>query len=201
MPNIVVSPGSAILFTSTLCCILVLFHSEGIKKTRKVIFGIIFCNILLSVLSAITINQINSDNHSIHKEYLQEILNFDVPMFLIGSIVLFLDFFIIILIYQFINLSFNRLPFFFKLLLPVSISALFDSVFYYSTIFIDLDNGADLLFSNILGKQLTILIFSFTIYLYLKYSNISAPKEKPTKMREVISVFVSIDDDEINDKQ
>lgn len=194
LPGIVVSPGSAILFTSTLICILLLFHTEGIKKTRLAVFGVVFCNVILAIISSISLKQVTLDNHSIHNEYIQEIFNFDVTMFLIGSIVLFLDFFLIIVFYQLINLKFEKLPTLLKLLIPVSISGLFDSMLYYSVNLVDLENSNDLLLSNIVGKQITILIFTLVIYFYLHFFNLKKPKENPENTNDIFSIFVIIDE-------
>jgi hypothetical protein len=187
--GIIVSPGSAILFTSTLFCILLLFHSEGVKKTRTAIFGILFSNVVLSMLSLITLFQLEIDNHSIYQEYLGQILNFDITLFLIGTCLLLFDLFLIIIIYQFLNLHLKRLPLFFKLYIPLGIVAFFDSFMFYSINFFSLDANLNLLYSNVIGKQIATFIFTLSLFGYLKLLKLETPKEKPNNLNDVIAVF------------
>lgn len=189
LPGIVVSPGSAVLFTSTFFCVLLLFHSEGLKTTRTAIFGVLFSNVLLSLLSFISMMQLDLDKHSNNKEYLSEVFNFDVSLFLTGSILLFLDLILIVMLYQLLNFKAARLPFFFKLYLPLSLIALFDSVVFYSVNFFHLNLTVDLLYSNLIGKQITILVFSCCLYLYLRFSKQTAPFETPQDKEDVISLL------------
>ncbi|MFB9097625.1 MULTISPECIES: hypothetical protein [Flavobacterium] len=45
------STGSSVLFTSTLFCVFLVFHTESLKKTRSLIYGLIFSNIAITHLS------------------------------------------------------------------------------------------------------------------------------------------------------
>ncbi|WP_136667978.1 hypothetical protein [Flavobacterium sp. H122] len=187
--DIVISPGSAVLYTSTLCCILLIFHTEGVTKTRTAIFGLLFSNVLLAFLSAITVRQLGIDSHSLQTDSLKEIFSFDVTLFLVGAILMFIDFFVLIIIYQFVNFKLSKIPSFFKIYLPLSSVALFDSVVFYSINFISLDNEANLLNSNIIAKQIAVLIFSLIIYMYLRYSKLENVKEMPQSFNAVASIF------------
>lgn len=196
--GVVISPGSAILFNSTLFCVLLIFHTEGVKATRSSIFGVLFSNVLLSILSIITLDQLNVDKHSIFREYLNEIFNFDVTLFLIGTCLLLFDLFLIVIIYQFINLKAKQIPSFFKILIPLSLVGLFDSVMFYSINFFSVDSDLNLLFSNVIGKQLVIIPFSICMYFYLKASKLLQVKEMPQNLDDVICVFTFTDNNEKN---
>lgn len=187
--GVVISPGSAVLYTSTLCCLLLIFHTEGVKKTRTAIFGLLFSNVLLAFLSSMTVKQLQIDSHSLQTDSLKEIFNFDVTLFLVGAILMFVDFFVLIIIYQFVNYKLNNIPAFFKIYLPLFIVGLFDSVVYYSITFISLDNNANLLHSNIIAKQIAVLIFSIVIYLYLRIFKMENVKESPKSFEAVTSIF------------
>lgn len=187
--NVIISPGSAVLYTSTLCCILLLFHTEGVTKTRTAIFGLLFSNVLLAFLSAITVKQLQIDSHSLQTDSLKEIFNFDVTLFLVGAILMFIDFFVLIIIYQFVNFKLSTIPSFFKIYFSLAVVGLFDSVAYYNINFISLDNNANLLHSNIIAKQIAVLIFSIVIYLYLRYFKIENVKEMPQSFNAVAAIF------------
>lgn len=187
--GILVSPGSAILFTSTLFSILLIFHTEGVKVTRTAIFGILFSNVLLAILSIITLYQLKIDTHSIFQEYLNEILNFDVTLFLIGTCILLFDLFLIVIFYQFLNLKLKNSPAFFKIFIPLSVVAFFDSVMFYGINFFSIETNLNLLFSNVIGKQIAASLFSICMYGYLKFSKLLTPKETPNNLDDVIAVF------------
>lgn len=187
--GVVVSPGSAILFTSTLFSVLLIFHTEGVKVTRTAIFGVLFSNVLLSILSIITLFQLKVDDFSVFQDYLNEILNFDVTLFLIGTCLLLFDLFLIVIIYQFLNLKLTRVNALFKLYIPLSLVALFDSVMFYGINFFSIETNLNLLFSNVIGKQIATFLFSVLLYFYLKYSKLVMPREIPNNLDDVIAVF------------
>jgi len=187
--GIVVSPGSAILFTSTLFGVLLIFHTEGVKVTRTTIFGVLFSNVLLSILSIITLFQLKVDEYSVFQDYLSEILNFDVTLFLIGTCLLLFDLFLIVIIYQFLNLKLKSVNTIFKIYIPLSLVSLFDSVMFYGINFFSIDSDLNLLYSNVIGKQISTFLFSLFLYSYLKYSKMLQPKEIPNNLDDVIAVF------------
>jgi len=187
--GVVVSPGSAILFTSTLFGVLLIFHTEGVKVTRTAIFGVLLSNMLLSILSIITLYQLKVDDFSVFQDYLNEILNFDVTLFLIGTCLLLFDLFLIIIIYQFLNLKLKNVSTIFKIYIPLSLVAFFDSVMFYGINFFSLETNLNLLYSNIIGKQIATLLFSIFLFFYLKYSKSLLPREMPKNLDDVIAVF------------
>ena len=71
------SPGSTIIFMSTLFAVLLIFKNENIIKVRSAIYGIVISNIILVFLSYISLEQILTDNHSKNTTFLTEIFNFD----------------------------------------------------------------------------------------------------------------------------
>jgi hypothetical protein len=72
------SPGSTLIFTSTLFGVLLIFRNEAVIKVRSAIYGIILSNIILVFLSYISLEQILTDNYSKNTTFLAEIFNFDI---------------------------------------------------------------------------------------------------------------------------
>jgi hypothetical protein len=58
------SPGSTLIFISTLFAILLIFRNESIIRVRSAIYGIVFSNIILVFLSYISLEQILTDSYS-----------------------------------------------------------------------------------------------------------------------------------------
>ena len=95
----VVSPGSSILFTSSLFAILLIFHSENLSKTRTLIFGLMISNIVITILSIFSSLQLTLDNNSINVTFLESILNLDIVIFMTGTCLLYIDSVFLIIIY------------------------------------------------------------------------------------------------------
>lgn len=187
--NHVVSPGSSILFTSTLFSILLLFHTDVIMKSRTVIYGLLFSNIILTILSIITSEQLAIDNNSVHIDFLKSIMNFDVTLFMVGTCLLFIDTMSLIIIYQFLNLKAKWLPLFLRIFIPLSLISTLDSAVFYNINFFSLENSDNLLTSSLVGKQITVVIFSIIGYLYLKITKQEENLSKPKNLSDTIAIF------------
>ncbi|MFD2909463.1 hypothetical protein ACFSX9_12055 [Flavobacterium ardleyense] len=183
------SPGSSVLFTSTLFCILLVFHTESIKKVRSLIYGLLLSNIAITLLCYISLQQIYLDNKSYNVEFIKNIFNHDTDLFLLGTCLLYLDSIFLIILYELMNYKFKNKFLFLKILLPTSLVCLFDSVVYYSLNNFSDDIYLDLIIGNVIGKQITVVFFSVTIYLYL---NIIGKKHRfthPKKIKDVLKIF------------
>ena len=182
------SPGSTVLFTSTLYCILLVFHTESLKKTRSLIYGLVFSNIIITVLSYISLEQAISDKDSANLIFLQNIFNFDINLFLTGTSLLYIDAILLIIIYEILNFKIKG-KLFFKIFTVTSLISLFDSTVFYSLNFYASDEFLNLLIGNIIGKQITVLIFSLIIYFYLsiifKKDRVTTPKN----WNETLKIF------------
>lgn len=185
----VFSPGSSVLFTSTLFCVFLVFHTESLKKTRSLIYGLIFSNIAITLLSYISLEQVIMDEHSINLEYLITIFNFDLSIFLTGTSLLYIDSMLLIIIYEFLNYKFPKKYIYLKILISTAVISLFDSVFFYTLLFYTEDNYSSLLLGNIIGKQISVLFFSFVIYVYLLVMNKNYKKPIPKNIRDVFKIF------------
>ena len=90
------SPGSTLIFISTLFAIILIFRNESIIRVRSAIYGIVFSNIILVFLSYISLEQILTDSYSRNTTFLAEIFNFDISLFFSGIVLLYLDMIFII---------------------------------------------------------------------------------------------------------
>ncbi|WP_394759692.1 hypothetical protein [Flavobacterium sp.] len=191
--EIIVSPGSSILFTSSLFIILLVFHSENISKTRTIIFGLMISNIIITILSVFTSLQLQLDDNSINIEFLESILNLDIIIFMTGTCLLYIDSVLLIVIYEFLNLKLSRNFLFIKILIPLCLISLFDSVVFYGVNLFSLNNSSNLLLSSIVGKQIVVIVFAIMMYLYLKIIDNKRPKSKSENLKEIFSVFTFSD--------
>ncbi len=182
------SPGSTIFYTSTLFSILLFFHAENLIKTKGLIYGILIANISITFFSQFLLVQ----NHSIEQSsglLLEEILSFELTIFLIGTSLLYLEAMFIILFYDFLNYKFKNKGTFLKIFSTMSLVCLFDSVAFYTFFYFTHDNFKDLIIGNIIGKQITVTLFSICLYLYFKYNKNIKPKRTPSNFKEILKIF------------
>ena len=186
--SLIFSPGSTVLFSSTLFTIFLIFHTESIKKTRSLIYGLIFSNIIITVLSYISLEQAIADRNSENLIFLQNIFNFDISLFLTGTSLLYIDSMLLVVFYELLNYKIKGYLFM-KIFIVTSVVNLFDSVVFYTLNFFNNDNFHDLLLGNILGKQITVLFFSIIIYIYLSLIYKKERLTKPKNLREAFKIF------------
>lgn len=185
----IISPGSSVIFTSTLLTILLIFHCENILKTRTIIFGLMISNIVITILSVFSYQQLYIDNNSININFLENILNFDMTLFMIGTCLLYIDAVLLIIIYEFLNLKLSSNYLFLKILISLSLISLLDSVVFYSINFFSIKDSGNLLLSSIVGKQISVVIFALIMYFYLKIIRKTVSKNKPKNLNEIFSIF------------
>ncbi|MGV7107825.1 hypothetical protein [Flavobacterium sp. U410] len=182
------SPGSTIFYTATLFSILLIFHVENLIKTRALIYGIIISNIAITFIAQFLVVQ----NHNIEQSsglFLEEILSFELTIFLIGTSLLYLEAMFIVMFYDFLNFKFRNKGLFLKIFVTMSLVCLIDSVVFYTFFYFTHDNFKDLIIGNIIGKQITVVVFSICLYFYFKYNKNLRPKRTPTSLKEVLKIF------------
>ena len=183
------SPGSSVLFTSTLFCILLVFHTESIKKVRSLIYGLVLSNIAITVLCYISLVQVYLDNKSVNVEFVKNIFNYNTKIFLFATCLLYLDSILLIILYELLNYKFKQQYLFLKILITTSVICLFDSIMFFSLNYFSEDYYLDLIIGNVIGKQITVIFFSLTIYTYLVIINKKSRNGNPKKIKDVLKIF------------
>jgi hypothetical protein len=180
------SPGSTLIFVSTLFAILLIFRNEGMLKVRSAIYGIILSNIVLVFLSYISLEQILVDNYSKNTFFLAEIFNFDMSLFFSGIVLLYLDMILILLVYKCLESKFPA-NIFLQFLGASLITSVFDSVLFFTINFCSENNYSELMIGNIVGKVFVSIVLSILFYFYLLVN-----PRKENKRKELKDVFVII---------
>jgi PAS domain S-box-containing protein len=165
IPGIFVSPGSMVMFTGSLFAILLIYIREDALEARKVIYAMLAANIVLAVLHLIFSWSITAQNvinvYNLPIDY----FTLNSRVILAGTIVLFLDAFIIIFVYE--TMAKYIKPLFWRILITMSIVVVIDSVFYSITAFAGTDQFSNILISGMIAKLIAVVIYAiiFTIYL------------------------------------
>jgi PAS domain-containing protein len=161
-------PGSIIVFSAVLFAILLIYIKEGVASARILIIGIIISNVILSALFGITYVQENA-TQIISVEDSSSIFHINYKYFITGTIILFFDFFLLVIIYQFLITKLNKLYFFLILFLSLFTVLLFDSFFFNVILKYGTPNFSTSLIGHIIGKSFSAVIYSFILYIYLKF--------------------------------
>lgn len=175
------SPGSTIFYTSTLFCIFLTSYTENLIKTKGLIYGLVISNVSITLFSHFLLVHSETDANS-SSVFLEELLNFELSLFLIGTSLLFIEGIGIVALYQVLENRFTKMPLVFKMFITMSVVCLFDSVFFYSLFYLGDENYLDLMIGNIVGKQLTVLLFVPIFFVYLnKFTPVKERRNKSLK--------------------
>lgn len=98
----VFSSGSTVIYTSTLFVILLIFYSDSVIKTKSIVYGLLFSNIVVTLLSYISLEQLFIDDYSRNKIFIKQLFDFDINMFIVGTSLLYFDALILISLFYFL---------------------------------------------------------------------------------------------------
>lgn len=153
------------------------------------IYGLVLANIAITLLSYISLQQLFLDDKSFNMEFVTNIFNYDTDIFLLGTCLLYLDSIILIILYELLNYQFKNKYLFLKIFIPTSIVCLFDSLVFYSLNYFSDEIYMDLIIGNVLGKQISVVFFSISTYIYLNVIGKKSRSGNPKKIKDVLKIF------------
>jgi PAS domain S-box-containing protein len=181
--NFIVSPGSSVLFTATLFAVLIIYIKEDASETRKIIYALLITNIIMSIL-------IQSFGWNIKQSSTYNPFNVSTNLFdnnawvlFIGTIALFLDSLLIIIIYEFTSRHLSNL--FLQICLTMLIVLSFDTTFFSIIAFWNYDNVNTILVSGLISKGIFVIFYSVIFSIYLKYIDTREFKTDYFKINDV----------------
>ena len=153
LPGLLISPGSTLLFTGTILGVLLLYIVDDAIGARKLIYSLLLANILLSLITyAIGIHMTSEAAHHFI-EIPREIFIQNPRIMIIGTITLFLDTILVIMVYEF----FHRVrSLFLRMGMALSVVLIFDSLIFVTGSFFENQNYLNMLYSSIIGKLMMI---------------------------------------------
>ncbi|AUC82460.1 PAS domain S-box protein [Lacinutrix sp. Bg11-31] len=163
LEGITIYPVSVVIFSSLLFAVLLIYIKEGVSSARALILGIIISNLLLSALFGIA-HMPNLDNIESSFAFL-----INDKYFILGTILLLLDFLLLIIIYQFLISKTSKQYFFFILFISLFIVFVFDALIFNVTLYYGSADFVNLLLGSVVANVFAALVFSLVLYVYLKY--------------------------------
>ena len=165
--NIIVTPGSTVLFMVSLFAILIVYIKEDAAETRKIIYALLATNIAMAIL-------LQSFNWSVDSESGQKLFNISSLLFntnilvlIVGTVTLFIDSILIIILYEFISKRVKWL--FFKVLITTLIVTIFDTFCFSILAFGSSEHFGEILYSSLVSKSIAALFYSMIFSIYLFY--------------------------------
>ncbi len=189
----VVSPGSVVLFSSTLFAILLIYLKEGVPQTRTFIYGIIMANVTLTAFSVVTNFQMRTADGLNLLGVPPSLFSVDLRLFVFGTATLLLDSILIIIVYEFLFLKIRTLPLLGRILLALLTVSAFDSLVFISAAFAGNEMYGEILKSNLVGKGFSGCLYALILYTYLRVFAREYYEEtqhgRPQDVKDVFSIL------------
>jgi PAS domain S-box-containing protein len=185
--NLLVSPGSTVLFTATLFTLLIIYIKEDANETRKIIYALLIVNIVMAILfqtfswnfeDATTYNPLNVSS---------DFFSTSAWILVVGTVTLFLDSILIIVLYEYISRYTASL--FLRMCSTMILVVSFDSLFFLNLAFYDFDNLSMLIYSGLVSKGVFAIFYSMLFYFYLKYLDTYNSRLHDSKVKDVFEIL------------
>ncbi|AUC21779.1 hypothetical protein BTO15_06505 [Polaribacter sejongensis] len=178
-----VSPGSVVYFTASLFVILMVYIKEDASETKKLIYALFIVNIVMTIL--VQALNLHFNNTSIQGTYNASVNLFDISLreLFIGTIVLFLDAFLIILLFEYISKRVECL--FLRICITMLIVVSFDTLFFVTLNFWGVDNLKSIIVSGLISKGVFTVFYSALLYFYLRFFDLNKQLTGVFKIKDV----------------
>ncbi|WP_111708693.1 PAS domain S-box protein [Lutibacter citreus] len=166
--GIYVSSGSSILFTGSLFAILMVYIKEDTQEARKLIYAIISANIALIILQGTISLGFNEDRILNIYNLPRDLFTQNFRISVSGALLLFIDAFLIIFIYEFVS-KYTKFLFLRILITTITILSL-DSIAFAFLAFYGTGKAQRILIAGLVSKNIAAIIYTIIFTLYLKYN-------------------------------
>lgn len=173
-PGLTISPGSAIFFTGTILSVLLVYIVDDAVGARRLIYSLLIANVLLSLITYSVSTHMASESATFLLEIPIELFTQHPRVMLTGSITLFLDTVLIIIVYEYFR-SIKIL--FFRITLALIVVLIFDSLVFVTGSFYMNENYLNILISNVSGKMLMVLPATLAISILDRVTSKNVEKE------------------------
>ncbi|MGY8908685.1 MAG: hypothetical protein ACKVIG_02325, partial [Flavobacteriales bacterium] len=180
--NLIVSPGSSVLFTATLFAMLIIYIKEDASETKKIIYALFIVNILISVylqvfgwsLKDVTHNPLNVST---------KLFDTSAWVLFVGTLLLFIDSLIIIIFFEFISKKTRYL--FLQICLTMLFVVSFDAICFSLLVFWNSDSLNSILISGLISKGIFAIFYSIPFYFYIRYFDLSKSFKNLFNLRDI----------------
>ena len=165
--GIYVSSGSSVLFTGSIFAILLVYIKEDALEARKLIYAILSANVVLTILQSTISFGINNERFLNTYNLPIELFSQSFRISFSGTMLLFLDTFLIIFLYEAISKYIHNL--FLKILISTVIILSIDTFAFATIAFYNTNYFQNVLISGLISKNFTAFIYTILFTIYIKY--------------------------------
>ncbi|MFY0713288.1 PAS domain-containing protein [Seonamhaeicola sp. NFXS20] len=188
----IIHPGSIVLFSGVLFGVLLIYIKEGVLSARSLIIGIVISNVILSLMFHITYLQevmVSKINDTTLNP--QSIFKINYKYFFSGTAILFIDFFLLVILYQYLILKLKKIPYLFIITLSLLTVLIFDALAFNLILFYGTPTFKTSLISHVLGKSIAAILYSIILFWYIKFVDDRKGEQAfiANKEREVLSII------------
>jgi len=168
LPDMMISPGSAIMFTASIFAILLVYIREDATEARKVIYGIVIANITMSLMLFVFGMQLGFPDTINLYDLPPQIFTQSARHMLVGTITLFGDVVLVIFVYEFIGRYIPKVPFL-RIYLTMVIILIFDTFVFITGTFYGQPNYSSIILAGVVGKISMAVFYTAALTMYLRF--------------------------------
>jgi diguanylate cyclase (GGDEF)-like protein len=168
-PGVSVSPGSIVLFTSSLFVALLIYIREDAAEARKLIYGLVIANLSIEAFSFLLGRQFNTAGMNNLFGLPRDIFVHDPRIALSGSLALLIDIIVVIILYEWVSRHVPPQFLFLRIYVSMVLVLSLDTLVFTAGSFWGKPIFFPLLLSGWMGKVLISLFFAGVLSLYLHF--------------------------------
>ncbi len=167
VPGIAISPGSTVLFTGMLFTILLVYIREDASEARRLIYGLMAANCTVATISILMGLHLNSRFLINQLVLRREIFFLGFRVMIVGALVLVVDVFLILILYELIA-KWIKTSLFLRIYASMFVVLMVDTLLFVTGSFVEQPNYWSILTSAIIGKACTAAVYSGILRAYFR---------------------------------
>ncbi|NNJ98410.1 MAG: diguanylate cyclase [Gammaproteobacteria bacterium] len=187
LPGVLVSPGSAVMFTASLYVVLLIYIEEDALGARKLIYGLALANITMSSLLILFSFHVN---HPLTVNFFnlpKELFLQSPRIWIVGTIALIVDTILLILVFEMLSRFLTR-QLFLRIFISITLILIVDTFLFVTGSFVERPEYGAILLSGIVGKSVMALFYSASLTFYLRF--LDKPVEhEPLALNDLFDVL------------
>lgn len=164
-PSLLMSPGSVALFPACLMIVLLVYIREDAMEARTMIYGLLAANVTASLLGLVVSHHLRGPLAVNPLGLPPELFMQSPRLFIVGTLALFIDTVLIIIVYE--ALARVVRPLFLRIYLALAIVLALDTLLFVTGGFVEHPAYDAILASGLLGKAGAALVYATALTFYL----------------------------------
>ncbi len=167
-PDVLVSPGSAILFSAGVTLVLLIYVAEGALEARRLIFGLIAANVAVSGLCYVFAHHLSLPTTVNFLALQPETLASGARVLVAGTVVLALDIIGVVVLFEWLAKWLSPRPFL-RFSVALLLALIFDALAFSTFAFFGTSEYTAILTANLYSKTVAAVFFAGCATLYLRF--------------------------------